>query len=724
MISCMILAQSLAWGQSKLSPSMSLYLDTTAVKADIRPHKTLPAKPTGAEIIQVFLTLEGDDCRDQLEAAGAEIGTIAGNLATARIPASKVGDIAALGCVSYIEKAAPVSPRLDLARPAIAADCLTNGEALPSAYRGAGVVIGLIDNGFEYGHPNFYDEEKTHLRIKRVWDQNREGTPPSSFSYGTEYDTEEEILAAAYDSNTTTHGTHVLGIAAGADHTGHDYTGIAPDADLVLVSLNSEEMVYGDNTTVVDGIKYIFDYAESVGKPCVINLSLGSHIGPHDGTSAFDRMTDQLQGPGRLLVGSVGNEGGHKFHAAAHFDGGTTPQKVGTFIDFKYIYSEYSMVEMWGDAGMKYQFLPFVYDLAGEKVAKIYDPITIGATSQETGEYTFNNANDGITGSIRLLSEINPANKKGHAIAVFNFFSSDKYRIGFYVSSDQAGTVHMWTDDYYSGLSNFGCEGFINGDDNCSAGEIGGTGKRIISVGAYVTRDHFTRFGIYYPSGEEEGHIASFSSHGPTADGRIKPDVSAPGSYIVSSMSSAYTGEIAKAANVTWNGVKYPFGFMQGSSMAAPMVSGALACWLQARPDLSPEQALDAIRHTASTDKITGNIETDGDNVWGHGKFDAWNGLKYVLSQDGVSLPGQENRRPEVRVLPDGQIVLLATSESHSATVKIYSMTGAEVFSRQLGHLDAGSEHIICTGGIPTGIYLLRFTDATANTFAIKILIK
>ncbi len=58
--------------------------------------------------------------------------------------------------------------------------------------------------------------------------------------------------------------------------------------------------------SITDGIKYIYDYAESVGKPCVINMSLGYHIGPHDGTSTFDRICDELQGEGRLFGRSFG----------------------------------------------------------------------------------------------------------------------------------------------------------------------------------------------------------------------------------------------------------------------------------------------------------------------------------------------------------------------------------------------------------------------------------
>ena len=90
----------------------------------------------------------------------------------------------------------------------------------------------------------------------------------------------------------------------------------------MLVSLSSEEMAYADNTTVIDGMKYIYDYAESVGKPCVIHHEPGKPYRHHTAAiSTFDRMADSARSR-RLLVGSVGNEA-QGLNLAAHF--GRTP---------------------------------------------------------------------------------------------------------------------------------------------------------------------------------------------------------------------------------------------------------------------------------------------------------------------------------------------------------------------------------------------------------------
>ncbi len=119
-------------------------------------------------------------------------------------------------------------------------------------------------------------------------------------------------MSARVDTEGEYHGSHVAGIATGADKKS-GYHGVAPDADIVFVS-------FGQNSVdIPNAVKYIFDYAESVGKPCVINMSLGSHMGPHDGTSTIDRFFDSVVGPGRILVGAAGNEGGKRLHVHKTF---------------------------------------------------------------------------------------------------------------------------------------------------------------------------------------------------------------------------------------------------------------------------------------------------------------------------------------------------------------------------------------------------------------------
>ena len=165
------------------------------------------------------------------------------------------------------------------------------------------MVIGIIDCGVQLDHINFYDKDG-NLRIKRVWNQPiNTGTPPEGYSYGSEYKTEEEIKTAQYDDTYETHGCHVLGIAAGS-YKENNFHGVAPETDIVVVSYNYNDQSIEWNS-ISDGLKYIYDYADSVNKPCVVNISLGDVYGPHDGCSILDQVCDALQGEGKLLVGNA-----------------------------------------------------------------------------------------------------------------------------------------------------------------------------------------------------------------------------------------------------------------------------------------------------------------------------------------------------------------------------------------------------------------------------------
>ena len=276
--------------------------------------------------------------------------------------------------------------------------------------------------------------------------------------------TAEAILAKGYDTDQTTHGTHVLGIAAGADNTDNKgLYGVATDADIALVSYNSKDMYTGDNTAIIDGVKYIFDYAQSVGKPCVVNLSLGSYWGPRDGSSTFDRLADELQGPGRLLVGSSGNSGGTKYHVSKTFEG-NEPDTLATFFDFNYIDGQYGTVEVWGDAGMDITFVPITYNAGENKLQKVYEPARFSATQCDNKVYSFSYQDDGVWGSLGVEGEINPVNGKTHLILAPDFYSiTEGYDRGFYIISSNPGTIHLWTDEFTTSLSSYDRPGFLDG---------------------------------------------------------------------------------------------------------------------------------------------------------------------------------------------------------------------------------------------------------------------
>lgn len=545
-----------------------------------------------------------------LEEHNVQVNSIIGNILTVKIPVQSIENISLNTDIELIEVGIPVFPQMDKARVVSNVDAVQEGSELEMPYKGKDVVIGIIDMGFEYGHINFYNSDGTELRVKQVWNQNNK----------KKLKTESEILTAQYDNPMETHGTHVVGIAAGADHSNDNvYYGVAPESDLVLVSYNTSSSST-DNVSITDAIKYIYDYAESVGKPCVVNMSLGTHIGPHDGTSTFDRSCDEMSGEGRLLVGAVGNEGSDKLHISKNF----TQQEdtLRTFISFYDNKKLYSYCDVWSEANKTFSVQLVIFNTLLNR--EVYKTNLHAAHTTEEIRYTLNEDSNGATGTISIYTGRNNKNLKANALVVTNLRTIKSYHtVGLKITATD-GTVHAWTG---SSFTNNNLNNWTNGNSEHSMGEIGGTGKKIISVGAYTSNSQY--------GGGILGNIANFSSKGPTLDDRLKPEITAPGSSIVSSYSSSaverggHGSRVVKTTSI--NNKNYYYGYMRGTSMSAPFVTGVLATWLQAKNNLTPEEAKFFLQKTAIKDEHTGHIPFDGNNTWGYGKIDALNGLKEVL---------------------------------------------------------------------------------------------
>ena len=667
-------------------------------------------------VVSAFLHLNDENDLEGLEANGVVINAQYGTILSVRIPADNLEAVSQLPSVKYVEIGRPVRKLMNNVRSAdfTNVDALHAGTGLSQAYTGKGVVVGIIDGGLQYNHINFYDPESQELRLKRVWNQNMNGNAPDGYHYGTEYTTPEDIEKAQRDESSESHATHVMGIAAGS-YKGNSYYGIAPDADLVFVSYNLADNS-SSNTSITDGIKYIYDYAESVGKPCVINMSLGSHIGPHDGTSTFDRICDDLQGEGRLLVGAAGNEGGYPIHAQKTLAiNDTTMTSLIEFDPYWFLYSNVmtSTVDIWGDAGKDFTVKVIVYDKKSNKA--VY---TSEAFSTATGTSKIIQNPTGAMGEVLIATATDPNNHKGNAtIEAILRRVEDDYYVGFEVSGSAGTTLNAWADAYISWLTNAGNNKFTNGDSNSTMGEIGGTGKRIISVGAYTSNNYVEHHysSEYNESSQTIDQLATFSSHGPTVDGRMKPDIAAPGTMLVSSLNSTTCQRggsdydyVVSIENIDKS--NYYYGSMEGTSMASPVVTGTLATWLQAKPKLTPEQVREVFAHTAKTDNYTGNIAGVGDNLWGYGKLDAYNGLVYCLDLSGIDETGAPTR-PMVYPNPAStECHFLLPSDDQGVSVTLYSLNGSEVYRQYAGDVQAGEPTTVALNSIAPGIYLMRIT--------------
>lgn len=177
-------------------------------------------------------------------------------------------------------------------------------------------------------------------------------------------------------------------------------------------------------------------------------------------------------------------------------------------------------------------------------------------------------------GYIYLSSGLNPLNNKPNVLIESDLSSITAGNCLALIIKATEGTVNAWYDDTYCNFSSFNFPGWSDGDNKYSIGEIGGTGKQIVSVGLYVSGTSYTDLNndTYNLTNQTLNDLATFSSKGPTLDGRMKPEITAPGSLIASSVSSYDTTEPSLRVKATTIGDKaYYYGVMAGTSMSTPL---------------------------------------------------------------------------------------------------------------------------------------------------------
>lgn len=660
--------------------------------------------------ITAFITVADDFDTASLNALGVKTGVHAGNTVTARIPFEVIPKVTDLPGVEYIEASTEVMPMIDQARKEAGLPYEAQGigeEPLPVT--GKGVIVGVIDRGFDYTHEAFRDAAG-NCRISRVWEQagaSETRPAPEKFGYGIEMTEAADIAAAEGDVSGNSHGTHVAGIAAGSSSfRDGQYTGVAPDTEIVLVSMDATD---GDNAKLADAMAYIFEYAEKAGKPCVINMSLGSQIGPHDGTSPFDKIADSLAGEGRLLVGSAGNHGNDKFHVSRTFDS-TDDAPLATFINFKNLVNTANaggVIDIWGDKDMKYNVELICYSKGKNTITETL-PLDMEADGVKEYNFTGN-----ITGPLTAAVETNPNNGKLHVMIKSGITSlRNRYYVGVKIVPQSAGTVNIWADNNKLGLTAHEIEGYAEpGKEYSTIAEIGGTSASVLTVGAYTTRDEYTVAGSTDASniGQTMCDICTFSSFGPTADGRQKPEITAPGCFIISAVSSHDNGGTQILADYNEDG-GHRYGYMQGTSMSSPFVAGVVAGWLQIDPTLDPARLKQAVQETARRDDFT---NTGNPIHWGAGKINPREGAVNVLTSGITDIYADDNAKPVI--WPD-EVVFPVSGQ---AEIVVSDMAGRIVSSTR-AEVTAGERMSLTRDTLQAthGLYIVSVRTASGQTTA------
>lgn len=604
-------------------------------------------------LLTAFVRIDGNAAEVLRQYGCKELARV-GDISIAAIPLSSLGTLSCGRQVKRIETGRRCSIQMDTTRIVVNAEKVYTGEGLPQSYTGRGVVVGVQDIGFDLTHPNFYSADMSKYRIKALWDQLSRDTIGSTLYVGRDYVGREALLELGHpiDGETQTHGTHTAGIAAGSGAEGNGvvspYRGMACDADLVLVDNAA------DNASLIDpkdyykftyatdalGFKYIFDYAERMHQPCVINFSEGSSQDFHGYDQLYYELLAKLIGPGRIIVSSAGNDGARNSYIHKNIG----KERSGAFI-----MGNEKRFSCTAKSKQTFIFRISVYDNVASP--QIVDISTVNVCNAQDSLLTDSLLVGGKKYKWRVLAYPNSYDTSETA---YDFQLSSPSKLG---DSPQVSLQVMGRD---ADIELYRMSGYMfphSLDPVLDAGDCRYTifspssSPDVICVGSTSYRTQFVNYlgeKKVYDSGQK-GIRSSFSAMGPTLDGRIKPDVMAPGQNIISSYSTFFINN-PKNVNASvksdvrhfeYNGRTYAWNANAGTSMSAPVVTGAIALWLQADPTLTPADCLEIFAKTCSHYDTSLSYPN---NLYGYGQIDVAAGLREVLRRKalGINTIGQK----------------------------------------------------------------------------------
>lgn len=440
---------------------------------------------------------------------------------------------------------------------------------------GNGTLIGFVDTGIDYQNPLFKNEDGT-TRIVSIWDQaDQSGNAPEGINYGTEY-TREDInralqsdtpLSIVPSTDEIGHGTFMAGIAAGGIDSENDFTGIAPNADIVMVKLKQakpylkslfaigqDKVAFATNDVML-GVHYIWNVAKREERPVVVCIGVGSNSGDHTGRDVFSSFLD-IYGDvsGNCIVIAGGNEGnrGHHFQGVLTQENETMPMEIRVGSN-----EPGFTVELWGQ--LPYQFSVNIVSPTGQVIprtpAKLQSNQQYSLTFERTSlEIRYNTQEQRTGDELVFVRFKNPT----EGIWTVNLFADTK----------GSQTINAWlpmeqliSEDTY----------FIRANPDITITQPGNI-ENALTVAAY---DHLT------------GSIYISSSRGPTRRGRQEPIVTAPGVDVFGPVGinrfGKRTGTSVAAANVAglaslifeWGIVQNNYPYMNSINIKQLLVSGA-----------------------------------------------------------------------------------------------------------------------------------------------------
>lgn len=672
---------------------------------------------------QVSVLIKGEPAqiREEVRNLGGRVKYSSGKIVSAVLRADALSTLAEKTSVERMEEGRMdlrplndrmlVNNRIDLVHSGV--------TPLIQGYDGSNVIVGIIDTGIDFTHPDFRDSIG-NSRILWIWDHllGDSTNTPQPFGYGQEFSKNDiDAGRASAHIDQTAHGTHVAGIATANGDSLPAFRGAAPRADIIAVSLDFS--IDNDTwlSTISDAVAYIFQKADSIGKPCVINISAGTYLGSHDGKDLQAQAIDNLISSqnGRMVVAAAGNAGNLRIHLRHQPSGDTL------FTWFKQSSAAPIYLECWADTADLNQV---AFSIGADAVNPFFS---------FRGQLSWT----GIFSHLSQLKKDTLYSLNGNRLAIIESYGQligDRYSLVFSITPDSSlynfrlmstgnGKFDLWSFEMVGGgLPTPSVFPDINRyvlpdlDQNiCSSFQCS---DMVLCVGQYVNRNNYIDVnGNLQTFNTTEGALAASSSRGPTRDNRIKPDITSTGEVTLASL---------KLSSAPWFIANQPFKVAQGgihirdggTSSAAPAVAGAIALLMQAQPNISWSDIRNYVLSCPKLDSFTGNQLPD--NRWGHGKFDA-----FTLMQGCSMASIQEHEHSQLSIFPNpatDEITIRLSDNRTAGYVELAEPTGRTIKKIRIDGNDI--QFRISISGLSAGLYIIRAVDTAGESSTGRIVVQ
>ncbi len=575
------------------------------------------------------------EVRSRLADLKVELRAHVGTIAALRVPAGALAELAALPDIDWMKAAHGYSLTNEVSTGSL--NVASDQAQSTFGSRGAGVIVSIMDTGIQWTDRDFRNADGT-TRVIGIWDQTLSDPlhpPPAGFSFGAYYS--KANIDAALDGGPALltgdghgHGSHVAGSAAGNGlETGNGvaagtFAGVAPEADILVVRVFDGNGAFCADCDLTAAVQFTDETAAALGRPWVGNMSLGTDLGAHDASDPDERTIDAAVGPGRRgaqMAIAAGNSGARRMHWEGTLSAGAVlsnsfginyqpkagPENDFIWIDLWYSGADRVTVEMVSPGGAVISAAPGVD--TGIVCAQS------GAVLEGAVEILASNVNDPVNKDNQVFIQISDS-----ADCLGTAPRTGTWTIRLRVNSvgNPPGKFDLWNE------ADLGTLPFVTLSNSTLQKTTGvpGTARHALTAGAYVSKCSWVNAGGTTTNQcgitGGTGLLASFSSIGPTRDGRVKPDVAAPGQYLGSSLAGLI--ETVSCPSLACRERDGVHGNISGTSMATPHVAGVAALVLALNPDLQGPEVKAAIAGSAVVDTFTGAVPN---NRFGNGKLRA-----------------------------------------------------------------------------------------------------